>query len=222
MRIQFLLFNLYLFLLNSCTAQQKPSMNKDVFPPQNEQTIQLIADQQLYENYSYAVFASGCFWCVEPVFDSVIGVKDTFAGYSGGHTDYVNYDLSNTGKTGHAEAVLVFYDSSIVSFEQLVDVYFASHNYFQVMGQGPDKGSQYRSIAFYQNEEEKATIDLKIALIESEENQKVATEVKAFERFFVAEDYHQDFKKRNGSHPYIQAISNPRFERFKEKMKGNK
>ena len=99
-------------------------------------------------NLQKAVFASGCFWCVEAIYESVKGVSEVYSGYAGGHTKNPTYAASNTGKTGHAEAVEVWYDPSIVSFKTLVDVYYASQNIEQVNGQGPDKGSQYRSIVF--------------------------------------------------------------------------
>ena len=105
-----------------------------------------------------AYFASGCFWCVEAVYESVHGVQEAISGYAGGFTDNPTYALSNTGRTGHAEAVEVLYDPTVVSFSTLVDVYFGSQNLAQVNGQGPDRGAQYRSIIFYQNEEQKTII----------------------------------------------------------------
>ena len=108
-----------------------------------------------------AYFASGCFWCVEAIYESVKGVKESISGYSGGHTENPTYESSNTGRTGHAEAVEIIYDPEIVSFATLIDVYFGSQNVTQVNGQGPDRGSQYRSIIFYQNEEQKKIIEEK-------------------------------------------------------------
>ena len=105
------------------------------------------------EGLSKAYFASGCFWCVEAVYESVIGVEESISGYSGGHTENPTYQSSNTGRTGHAEAVEIHYDPEKVSFATLVDVYFGSQNITQVNGQGPDRGSQYRSIIFYQNKD---------------------------------------------------------------------
>ena len=102
-----------------------------------------------------AYFASGCFWCVEAVYESVKGVSEVINGYAGGHTNNPTYQSSNTGRTGHAEAVEVIYDPTVVSFSSLLDVYFGSQNTTQVNGQGPDRGSQYRSIIFYQNEAQK-------------------------------------------------------------------
>lgn len=171
------------------------------------------------EGLSRAYFASGCFWCVEAVYESVKGVEESVSGYSGGHTENPTYESSNTGTTGHAEAVEIFYDASVVSFETLVDVYFGSQNITQVNGQGNDRGSQYRSIIFYQNDEEKAIIDKKIAALNKEiAPEKVAAEVMEFQIFWVAEDYHQDYEKLHPNHGYIKAVSVPRLKRFQAKF----
>ena len=200
-----------LFFITNCNGQ----MNEDSYELKNEETLAYIKEEKL-EQHSIAVFASGCFWCVEAIFESVDGVVEAVSGYAGGHTDYINYDLSNNGNTGHAEAVKVYYDNSKIDFKELVNVYFSSHDYTQVNGQGPDIGPQYRSIAFYSTNEEKSVIENRIDKIEETTDLKVATEVEELDRFFVAEDYHQNFKERNENHPYIKNVSNPRLERFKK------
>ncbi len=178
--------------------------------------------QQTYDNlarkYETAYFASGCFWCVEAIYESVKGVKEVISGYSGGHTKNPTYAESNTGRTGHAEAVKVIYNLKVVSFATLVDVYFASQNVTQVNGQGPDRGSQYRSIIFYQNNKEKKIIEEKVKALQPKYDRPIAAEVKAFDKFWIAEEYHQDYKKKHPYNSYIQNVSNPRFERFKAKM----
>ncbi len=171
------------------------------------------------ENLSRAYFASGCFWCVEAVFESVKGVEESVSGYSGGTTKNPTYESSNTGRTGHAEAVEIFYDASVVDFATLVEVYFGSQNITQVNGQGGDNGSQYRSIIFYQNAEEKAIIDAKVNALNKELGaEKVAAEVKPFEIFWVGEAYHQDFEKLHPNQSYIRAVSIPRLKRFQAKF----
>ncbi len=173
----------------------------------------------LQNGLARAYFASGCFWCVEAVYESVKGVKESISGYSGGHTENPTYEDSNTGRTGHAEAVEIIYDPKVISFSQLVDVYFGSQNVTQVNGQGPDHGSQYRSIIFYQNKEQKQIIDAKITELEKEVGKgKVAAQVLPFEKFWDGENYHQDFEKNNPNHPYIRAVSIPRLERFQAKF----
>ncbi|MFV9551983.1 peptide-methionine (S)-S-oxide reductase MsrA [Algibacter sp. PT7-4] len=162
-----------------------------------------------------AYFASGCFWCVEAIYESVNGVYESISGYSGGHTKNPTYEASNTGKTGHAEAVEIIYNPKTVSFETLVDVYFASQNVTQVNGQGNDKGSQYRSIIFYQNEKQKQIILNKKEALAKKLGVKIAAEVYPFQKFWVAEDYHQNYEKLHPNHPYIQNVSIPRLNRFK-------
>ncbi len=165
-----------------------------------------------------AYFASGCFWCVEAVYESVKGVEEAISGYSGGFTDHPTYQLSNTGRTGHAEAVEVIYDPNIVSFATLVDVYFASQNPTQVNGQGPDHGSQYRSIIFYQNNSQKNIIEKKKTALAKKLNAEIAAEVYPFQKFWVAEDYHQDYEKLHPNNSYIKNVSIPRLRRFQAKM----
>jgi len=166
-----------------------------------------------------AYFASGCFWCVEAIFESVKGVEEAVSGYAGGHTKNPTYESTGRGDTGHAEAVAVYYNPKIVSFETLVKVYYGSHNPTTVNGQHPDYGSQYRSIVFYNNEQEKRIINLMIAKLNKEVyNGKIATEVQKFTKFYKAEEYHQDFEKRNPNQPYVKAVSIPRLNRFKKKF----
>jgi len=165
-----------------------------------------------------AYFASGCFWCVEAVYESLKGVEESISGYSGGHTKNPTYASSNTGKTGHAEAVEIIYDPKMVSFETLIDVYFASQDVTQVNGQGNDRGSQYRSIIFYQNEEQKQIILKKKTALAKKLGVKISAEVYPFQKFWVAEDYHQDYEKLHPNNSYIRAVSIPRLNRFKSKF----
>ncbi|NNE30931.1 MAG: peptide-methionine (S)-S-oxide reductase MsrA [Winogradskyella sp.] len=165
-----------------------------------------------------AYFASGCFWCVEAIYESVRGVDEVISGYSGGHTKNPTYESSNTGTTGHAEAVEVIYNPDIISFATLIDIYFGSQNVTQVNGQGPDRGSQYRSIIFYQNDEQKNIIEEKKAVLANQIEANVAAEVYPFQKFWVAEDYHQNFERRNPNQSYIRAVSIPRLNRFKAKF----
>lgn len=165
-----------------------------------------------------AYFASGCFWCVEAIYESVEGVEESISGYSGGYTDNPTYEASNTGRTGHAEAVEIIYDPNVVSFATLVDVYFASQNPTQVNGQGPDRGSQYRSIIFYQNDEQKNIIEAKKEALAKELNAEIAAELYPFQKFWVAEDYHQNYERLHPNQRYIQGVSIPRLKRFQAKM----
>lgn len=172
----------------------------------------------LKDGKARAYFASGCFWCVEAVFESVKGVDESISGYAGGHTDNPTYEASNTGRTGHAEAVEIIYDPEVVSFSTLVDVYFGSQNPTQVNGQGPDRGSQYRSIIFYQNDAQKKIIEAKKAALAKKLNATIAAEVYPFQKFWVGEDYHQNYERLHPNQSYIRNVSVPRLNRFKGKF----
>lgn len=168
---------------------------------------------------SVAYFASGCFWCVEAIFESVVGVSEAVSGYAGGTTLNPTYNSIGTGTTGHAETVAVYYNPKKVSYQTLVDVFFGSHDPTTVNGQYPDFGTQYRSIAFYSTIEEKNIIDKTIKkLNEDVYKGKIATEVTQFKKFYEAEEYHQNFEKRNPSNRYVQNVSIPRLNRFKKKF----
>lgn len=206
------LLTLSIILLMSCqnNAQTNPKQT-DVI---NAKPVEV----PLQNGKSKAYFASGCFWCVEAIYESIKGVDEVISGYSGGHTKNPTYEASNTGKTGHAEAVEVIYDPKVVSFATLVDVYFGSQNVTQVNGQGNDIGSQYRSIIFYQNEAQKQIILEKKETLAKKLNKKIAAEVCPFQKFWVAEDYHQDYKRLHPNNSYIQNVSVPRFNDFKKKF----
>ena len=161
-----------------------------------------------------AYFASGCFWCVEAVYESIKGVKESISGYSGGTGKSPTYE--NYGKTDHAEAVEVIYDPNVVDFKTLVDAYFASQNVTQQNGQGPDIGREYRSIIFYQNAEQKQIIENKISELSKEYKKPIAAEVMPFQKFWRAEEYHQDYKKKHPGNSYIQHVSIPRFNKFRK------
>lgn len=169
---------------------------------------------------STAYFAAGCFWCVEAVFESVKGVEEAVSGYAGGAESNPTYSQVSAGKTGHAEAVKVYYDPAIVSFETLLQVYYGSHDPTTVNGQHPDYGTQYRSIAFYQNEKEKIAIQAFIKELENagKYTQSIATEVLPFNTFWEAEAYHQDYEKLHPDQPYVQSVSIPRLRKFQRKF----
>lgn len=168
---------------------------------------------------STAYFASGCFWCVEAVFESVRGVEEAVSGYAGGEIENPTYYQVGSGKTKHAEAVMVYYDPEVVSYATLVDVFFNSHDPSTLNRQGPDAGPQYRSVAFYKSDEEKKIIESKIeAILESGEYGRVTTQIIPFEVFYDAEDYHQDYERNNPNNGYVKAVSIPRLNAFKAKM----
>mgnify|MGYP003689731193 CR=1 FL=1 len=166
-----------------------------------------------------AYFASGCFWCVEAIFESVEGVAEAVSGYAGGFTNNPTYQSIGTGRTGHAEAVAVYYNPKKVSFKTLTEVFFGSHDPTTKNGQHPDYGTQYRSIAFYTNNSEKEIIKKFIEnLNDSYYKGKIVTEVTELTRFYQAEEYHQNYEKLNPNNPYVQNVSIPRLNRFKKKF----
>ena len=169
-----------------------------------------------------AVFAGGCFWCVEAVFEQIDGVKDAVSGYAGGTREDANYDAVCSGKTGHAEAVKITYDPAKISYGELLRVFFATHDPTTLNQQGPDFGPQYRSAVFYEDKDQK-----KVA----EEYIKLLNETKSFPRpvvttleplkadgFYVAEKYHQDYAACNPQNPYIRAQALPKVKKVREKF----
>lgn len=169
----------------------------------------------LQDGKARAYFASGCFWCAEAIFESVKGVEEATSGYSGGHSKNPTYEASNTGQTGHAEAIEVVYDPNIVDYATLIDVFFNSQDPTQFNGQGNDYGSQYRSIIFFQDEAQKEIAIAKKTELTKKLSTKVAAEIMPFQKFWEAEAYHQDFEKRNPNNPYIQNVSKRRLAAFK-------
>lgn len=171
------------------------------------------------DDASVAYVASGCFWCVEAIYESVDGVYEAVSGYAGGTTKNPTYRQVGSGTTGHAEVVAVYYDSGKVDFATLIDVYYASQDATTV-GQRPDFGSAYRSIIFYSTNEEKAIAEAKKAAEQEKYTDPVVTEILPFEVFYEAEEYHQDYEKRNPTQSYVVAVSIPRLKRFQAKMPG--
>lgn len=203
----------FIFLLISCgnNAQQKTVTKPEIA---NAEPVEVEAE----DGFEKAYFASGCFWCVEAIYESVEGVKEVISGYAGGHTKNPTYEKSNTGKTGHAEAVEVIYNPDVVSFETLVEVYYGSQDPTQVNGQGPDNGSQYRSLIFFQNEQQKETIEKVKKQVGKNYKKPLAAEILPFQKFWKAEAYHQNYERNNPNNPYVQKVSIPRLNRFKDKF----
>ena len=206
-----LLISLNLSLV-SCQTK-KPNAKQDAII--NAKAIEV----PLQDGLAKAYFASGCFWCVEAVYESVNGVTEVINGYAGGHSENPTYQLSNTGRTGHAEAVEVLYDPTVVSFSTLLEVYFGSQDITQVNGQGPDNGSQYRSIIFYQNQDQKDEVIHKIKQLTKELNINIAAEVYPFLKFWQGEDYHQNYERLHPNNSYIRNVSIPRLRKFQQKFK---
>lgn len=170
------------------------------------------------KNYSVATFAAGCFWHEEALFESIKGVKEAISGYAGGNTIHPTYEEVETGNTGYAESVDVYYDPKEISFKTLVEVFFEGQDPTQVNGQGPDHGTQYRSIAFYRTQNEKSIIENEIKTLTASGKYKkpVATQVIPFTKFWEAEGYHQNYIELNPNSSYVQNVSIPEIKIFQK------
>jgi peptide-methionine (S)-S-oxide reductase len=171
------------------------------------------------KNKQTAVLAGGCFWGVQAVFQHVKGVLAVTSGYAGGHVKDPSYESVSMGVTGHAETVSITYDSSQVTYGQLLMVYFSvAHDPTQWNRQGPDTGSQYRSAIFFSNEEQKRIAEAYIAQLDSAKvySRKIVTAVEPFKAFYPAEDYHQDYLNNNPTNPYIVYNDLPKLENLKK------
>lgn len=199
--IAFLSFFLTVALI-SCGQQNQKAVTKKV--------------QKDLTKYSVATFASGCFWCVEAVYESVKGVEEAVSGYSGGKEPNPTYRLVGSHTTDYAETVQVYYDSTVVSYATLLKVYFASQDPTQVNGQGPDNGESYRSLIFYRTPSEKMQAEKYISDIQRNYSKPIAAQVVPFEKFWIAEDYHQDYVRINPNVPYVRGESIPRVKRFQK------
>ena len=173
-------------------------------------------------NEAIATFSEGCFWHAEIVFQSLVGVRDAVSGYAGGTDTNPSYETVSGGQTGHAESVNVYYDPSKISYETLVSAFFASQDPTTVNRQGNDVGSEYRSVAFYRNEKEKQAIQAEINKLSAAKKfrNKIVTQVVPFTKFYIAEDYHQEYVSNNLNNSYVQNVSIPDFEEFKRGFTG--
>ena len=207
-----------LFISTACNGSSAQKMSDSA----------ALADTTRYGKLDTAYFASGCFWCVEAVYEHLYGVKEAVSGYSGGTTKNPTYEQVGAHETGHAEAIMVFYDPKLITYESLVRVYFASQNPTQVNGQGPDRGSPYRSIIFYRNpSEQKIAEDYKKKLGDSGKyTDPIAAEIIPFSVFWKAEDYHQNYERLHPENPYVRNVSVPRIRQaeaqFPELLKKEK
>ncbi|NIR64321.1 MAG: peptide-methionine (S)-S-oxide reductase MsrA [candidate division Zixibacteria bacterium] len=166
-----------------------------------------------------ATLAGGCFWCLEAVYDELTGVEDVVSGYAGGHVDDPNYQQVCTGTTGHAEVVQLKYDPDAVSYRELLEVFFSIHDPTTLNRQGADVGTQYRSAIFYHNEEQKEIAEEVIAQMEAENvwPNPIVTEVSPIDKFYQAEDYHQEYFAKNPNQGYCRAVINPKVTKFRKK-----
>ncbi|MDR2227951.1 MAG: peptide-methionine (S)-S-oxide reductase MsrA [Flavobacteriaceae bacterium] len=200
-KVFFLILSL---LLVSCQGQEKRKST--------------VKQNKMENKLAYATIGGGCFWCVESCFNMLKGVDSVISGYSGGHKANPTYEEVCTGDTGHAEVVQIAYDPAVISYKQLMEVFLFLHDPTQLNRQGNDIGTQYRSVVFYNSEEQKK--ETEEALKESEAKQqwngKYVTQVVPFEKFWPAEAYHQGYYNENPNQPYCSAVVGPKIQKFKK------
>jgi peptide-methionine (S)-S-oxide reductase len=168
-----------------------------------------------------ATFGAGCFWCVEAVFQQLKGVTSVVSGYAGGHVQNPTYEQVCTGRTGHAEVCQIQYDPEQISYEDLLEVFFNTHDPTTLNRQGNDIGTQYRSVIFYHNDEQREAAEkAKTELDESGAwKNPIVTEISPLEEFFRGEDYHQDYFRRNPNQRYCQLVIRPKLDKFERVFK---
>ena len=171
-------------------------------------------------NLETATLAAGCFWCVEAVFDDLKGVEDVVSGYSGGQTENPTYRQVCDGNTGHAEVAQIKFDPAVISFKDVLRIFFSVHDPTTMNRQGNDIGTQYRSAIFYHNDEQKRDAEEVIKEITDEGvyDDPIVTEVTPFEKFWPAEDYHQEYFANNPNVPYCAAVVSPKVRKFRQKF----
>jgi peptide-methionine (S)-S-oxide reductase len=169
-------------------------------------------------NLQTATLAGGCFWCLEAVYDELKGVHSVESGYAGGHVDNPSYRAVCSGTTGHAEVVQLRFDPNVVSYRDLLNVFFTIHDPTTLNRQGADIGTQYRSAIFYHDEEQKKIAEEVIRDLNAQKiwDNPIVTEVTTFDKFYVAEDYHQEYFARNPYQPYCQVVVAPKVSKFRK------
>ncbi|AXT59408.1 peptide-methionine (S)-S-oxide reductase [Aquimarina sp. AD10] len=168
-----------------------------------------------------AVLAGGCFWCTEAVFQRVEGVEEVISGYTGGNIKNPAYREITTGRTGHAEAIKLIFDPAIITFKELLEIFFTTHDPTTLNQQGADKGTQYRSAIFYTNEIQQTTANTVIETLNNQNvfDSQIVTQVTELGPFYTAEEYHQNYYNQNSSQGYCQFVINPKLSKLQEKFK---
>ena len=175
--------------------------------------------EPMHGAHGRATLAGGCFWCLEPVFEELEGVEDVVVGYSGGTGDHPTYSEVSGGRTGHAEAIQVTFDPSRIAYRDVLEVFFTIHDPTTYHRQGGDVGPQYRSAIFYHSPEQKATAEQVIGELTADAvwPRPIVTEVVPFARFFPAEDYHQEYFRKNPDAGYCQVVIAPKLAKFRHR-----
>ena len=180
--------------------------------------MSIIWSGEIQSDMEVATFGNGCFWCTEAVFQELKGVSKVVSGYTGGHKLNPTYKEVCSGNTGHAEVLQITFDPKLISFKELLEVFWGTHDPTTLNRQGNDVGTQYRSVIFYHNEEQKRlAVEYKKRLDESGAyDDPIVTEITAYEKFYAAEDYHQNYYKLNPNQGYCSYVIRPKVEKFKK------
>lgn len=219
----FAIVSSFTFFSPSCAQRENP--NKTMAFAQSFNNSSSAGKLTGSENLDTATFGTGCFWCTEAIFQQLKGVKKVSSGYAGGHVENPTYKEVCEGTTGHAECIEVVYDPKELTFDELLEVFWQTHDPTTLNRQGNDIGTQYRSVVFYHTDEQKAKAEkYKAALNKSGAfSDSIITEISPASTFYVAEDYHQNYYNNNGSQPYCYFVIRPKMEKFqkvfKEKIK---
>jgi peptide-methionine (S)-S-oxide reductase len=199
-------------ILSSCQTKKQNNTSDNLLKNKKEMT-------QINSNHlDTATFGGGCFWCTEAMFAELKGVVTATSGYSGGKEKNPSYKEVCSGTTGHAEVIQVIYDSSIISFDQLMEVFFLTHDPTTLNRQGNDVGTQYRSVVFYHNEKQKeiAAAKIKEVGLLGVYQDPIVTTLEPYTAFYSAEDYHQDYYAQNKNQPYCSLVINPKLAKFRK------
>ena len=166
-----------------------------------------------------ATLGGGCFWCLEAIFENLKGVEDVVSGYAGGHVDHPTYEAVCSGTTGHAEVVQITYDPTVISFKDILEIFFKIHNPTTLNRQGADVGTQYRSVIFYHDEEQKEIAEMSKKEAQKRFSSPIVTEISPLTTFWKAEDYHQDYFRKNPNQGYCQVVIAPKVNKFLNEYK---
>ena len=169
--------------------------------------------------YEIATLGGGCFWCLEAVFEETRGVIDVVSGYAGGTTKNPSYEEVSRGTTGHAEVVQITYDATIISYEEILKIFWLIHDPTSLNAQGNDVGTQYRSVIFYHDETQKAKALASLKTFSAKFTKPIVTKIKPLDVFYTAEAYHQDYFKNNPNQGYCMFVVSPKVEHFKRDLK---
>lgn len=211
------LLSFLILSLVGCQNPKKPISSQETMPA----SMSTLQDQKLVTNDSLeiATLAAGCFWCVEAIFQDLNGVVKVESGYSGGQVKNPSYREVCSGTTGHAEACQVYFNPNQISFEEILEVFWTTHDPTTLNRQGADAGTQYRSAIFYHSDAQKTAAEKSKSEVATQIwEDPIVTEITAFTNFYPAEDYHQDYFNLNGSAPYCQMVIAPKVKKFRAKF----